>query len=292
MANYSISATSLTEGQLVLVRGKLGFARLTRLIEGEALAASDARRISNGISPVGVPHTTVSIHDAHVVPKDGAALTVEEQFINERLYVPKKNPGAGKSYSIDSKGSNLPIIAIPDAGNKLVQDTSGRELAQELDVTLVLRVYKPKNYNNRGMSLDQVIVNEPVRYYGGSSSTEELAARGIVYAAVPQALQASNATVAGEAAPVESDELPAGTVIDEHGFASPSPVPQTVAEPAQPVQAQSAPVQPAQVVETPEEKLARLEAENQALKNAGSAFGPAAANPWANPAGVGIQPGQ
>ena len=38
MANYSISASQLTEGSAVLIRGKLAFARLTSLIEGAALA--------------------------------------------------------------------------------------------------------------------------------------------------------------------------------------------------------------------------------------------------------------
>ena len=43
MANYSISANQLTEGTSVFIRGKLAFARLTSLIEGAALAASDQR---------------------------------------------------------------------------------------------------------------------------------------------------------------------------------------------------------------------------------------------------------
>lgn len=82
------------------------------------------------------------------------------------LRLPKR-PETGANYSIDSKGSTLPIIAIPSpkGDGTYDQDESGQELAQGLDVTLVLRTYKPKDFNNRGLALEQVIVHEEPRYY-------------------------------------------------------------------------------------------------------------------------------
>src|SRR5437868_6703473 len=144
MANYSVAAEQVTEGALVLVRGKLGFARLTRLIEGAELQASDARRAQNGMNPVGVPHTTANVTVAEVICKDPANPTPEELFVAERRYASKKRPETGANYSIDSKGRNLPVIAIPNGEGQVVQDASGQELAQGLDVTLVLRVYTTK----------------------------------------------------------------------------------------------------------------------------------------------------
>ncbi len=293
MANYSISASQLTEGTSVFIRGKLAFARLTSLIEGAALAASDQRKVQNGMSPVGKPHTTATVTEAEVQFADPANPTIEEQFVAERRYVSKKNPDTGANYSIDSKGTNLPIIAIPsDKGDGTFdQDTSGQELAQGLDVTLVLRVYKPKNFANRGLSLDQVIVNEAPRYYNaGGVATGELAARGIVFNAPPRAVQAQ----AGSDSAIGNGEEPVGTDVED-GLSFPAPVaavaPVQVQAPAQvqaaPVQTATVPqvaapaVQPQAQVETPEQKLARLEAENAALKNAGSAVGaPSAQGPW------------
>lgn len=299
MVNYSVSASELTEGELVLVRGKLGFSRLTRLIDGAALEASDARKVQNGMNAVKVPHTTATITHAEVICKDPANPTVEERYVAERRYGSAKRPETGANYSIDSKGKNLPGIAVPGDDGKVVPDMSGRELAQGLDVTLVLRVYKPKGYSNRGLSLDQVIVNEPVRYYAGNTSTAELAARGIVFAVPPQTVQAAApaaAEQAGTAAATAVDDG-TGTVIDENGFALPGPsAPQPHAAPAGAVAhaaATSPPTTaPAVAPATPqeeslEERLARLEAENAALKDAGSAVGaPAAvavpANPWSD----------
>lgn len=302
MANYAISASQLTEGSTVHVRGKLAYGRLTRLIEGAELAASDQRKVQNGMNAVGKPHTTATIIGAEVVYADPDNPTTEEKFVAERRYASKKNPDTGANYSIDSKGNNLPIIAVPSETNPgtYEQDTSGRELAQGLDVTLALRVYKPKNFANRGLALDQVIVHETPRYYSaGGVDTADLKARGIVFNTPPRPMQASEVTPVGEAQPD-----PVGTDVED-GLSFPSPQPtaapapqQQTAQPAAPQEQapapqaapqsaphaqQAAPSQQA-VEETIEEKLARLEKENASLKDAGSAVGaPAAAGPWNGP---------
>ncbi|MFE4834465.1 hypothetical protein ACFRAU_07265 [Arthrobacter sp. NPDC056691] len=277
MANYSVSASQLTEGRNIFIRGKLAFARLTRLIEGAELAASDQRKIQNGMSPIGKPHTTATITEAEVESADPANPTVEEAFVAERRYASKKNPDTGLHYSIDSKGTSLPVIVIPSGKDDGTydQDTSGQELAQGVDVTLVLRTFKPKNFNNRGLALEQVIVHgKPVYYNGGGVDTNELAARGIVLNSPPRQLQAAEATPAGDAqaVPVGSD--------DEDGLSFPAPQPAAApGEVQDPAAAATAVAAPA-ASETLEEKLARLQAENESLKDAGSPVG-AAAGPWA-----------
>jgi len=297
MANYSISASSLTEGRNVFIRGKLAFARVTRLIEGDELARSDQRKVQNGMNPVGKPHTTATITHAEVTYADPNDPTTEEKFVAERRYTSKKNPDTGANYSIDSKGNNLPVILIPsESGDgSFVQDTSRQEFAQGLDVTLVLRTYKPKGFNNRGLALEQVIVHETPRYYSaGGVDSKELAARGIVVNGPIQPVQAQ--APAGDAAPVEDQgETPEGSVVED-GLAFPAPAPaQTPQAQAPAPQVQSQPqaapqaaapapapaAAPAQAEETMQEKLARLEAENSALKDAGSAVGaPGAQGPW------------
>ncbi|MEU7318372.1 hypothetical protein [Streptomyces sp. NPDC007083] len=308
MANYSISASQLTEGTSVFIRGKLAFARLTSLIEGDALATSDQRKVQNGMSPIGKPHTTATIAEAKVVYADPANPTVEEQFVSERRYASKRNPDTGANYSIDSKGTSLPIIAIPsESGDGTFdQDTSGRELAQGLDVTLVLRAYKPKNFSNRGLALDKVIVHEAPRYYnGGGVATSELAARGIVFNTPPKAMPAQPG--AGGSAVGAAEETVGTEVEDGLSFPTPqpsAPAPAAAAVPAQvqtqasavrptaaaPVDAHAQAAQPQTQDETNEQKLARLETEYAALKNAGSAVGaPASDGPWNGQEGAGNQ---
>ncbi|WP_433855132.1 hypothetical protein [Streptomyces kronopolitis] len=285
MANYSISASQITEGKNVFIRGKLGFAVLARLIEGAELVASDQRKTKNGMNPVGKPHTTATIIHAEVQFADPNNPTLEEQFVAERRYDSPKRPETGPNYSIDSKGSTLPVIAIPSpkGDGTYDQDESGRELAQGLDVTLVLRTYKPKNFNNRGLALEQVIVHETPRYYNaGGIDQAELAARGIVLNGTPRPVQATPASAAPAAA------VPVATEVEDGlSFPAPQPASAPVAVTAQsPVQ--TAPATdavapaPAPVQQVPlEEKLARLEAENASLKDAGSAVGsPVATGPW------------
>ncbi|MFF8902586.1 hypothetical protein ACF082_34530 [Streptomyces lydicus] len=285
MANYSISASQITEGKNVFIRGKLGFAVLARLIEGAELAASDQRKTNNGMNPIGKPHTTATIIHAEVQFADPNNPTPEEQFVSERRYDSPKRPETGPNYSIDSKGSTLPVIAIPSpkGDGTYDQDESGQELAQGLDVTLVLRTYKPKNFNNRGLALEQVIVHETPRYYNaGGIDQAELAARGIVLNGTPRHVQATPASAAPAAAgPVATE------VEDGLSFPAPQPTSAPVAVAAQsPVQTALATdaVAPAPAPaqqETLEEKLARLEAENASLKDAGSAVGsPVDTGPW------------
>ncbi|MFF8918068.1 hypothetical protein ACF08M_33380 [Streptomyces sp. NPDC015032] len=287
MTNYSISASQITEGKSVFIRGKLGFAVLARLIEGAELVTSDQRKTKNGMNPVGKPHTTATITHAEVQFADPNSPTLEEQFVSERRYDSPKRPETGPNYSIDSKGSTLPVIAIPSlkGDGTYDQDESGQELAQGLDVTLVMRTYKPKNFNNRGLALEQVIVHETPRYYNASGIDQaELAARGIVLNGTPRPVQATPATPAVPVATEIEDGLsfpapqPASAPVDVAAQAPVQTAPATVAVTPAPVAA-PAPA-PAQE-ETLEQKLARLEAENASLKDAGSAVGsPVATGPW------------
>ncbi|MEW1629678.1 hypothetical protein AB0387_20110 [Streptomyces sp. NPDC089173] len=285
--SHSISASKITEGKNVFIRGKLGFAILARLIEGAELVTSDQRKTKNGMSPIGKPHTTATITHAEVQFADPNSPTLEEQFVSERRYDSPKNPDTGPNYSIDSKGSTLPVIAIPSpkGDGTYDQDESGLELAQGLDVTLVLRTYKPKDFNNRGLALEQVIVHEPPRYYkAGGVDQAELAARGIVLNGTPRPVQATPAAPAHAAVPVATEiedglsfpaPQPASAPVDVAAQAPVQTAPATVAVAPAPVTA------PAPAQETLEQKLARLEAENASLKDAGSAVGsPVATGPW------------
>lgn len=299
MANHTVRADKLTEGSVVTIRGRLTFARLTRRIEGEELALANARRRQAGMKyDITSPYTTATISGGvQVIYADPNNPTLEEQYVAERCYISQKKPEDGLSYSIDSKGNNLPSIGIPGEGG-FVQDFSGQELAHGLDVTLVLEVYKARDQENRGLGLTHVLVNEAPRYYTpGGVDEAQLKARGITLAQPMQVVPSNEATSVGGAEPV-------GTEVDEASglsFPAPQPAGQVQQAPAQPTQfalqvaqpqvAQQTQAQPApvQAEETAEQKLARIEAENarlraenEATKDVASAIGtPDPSNPWA-----------
>lgn len=306
MANNTVRADQLTEGSVVTIRGKLAFARLTRRIEGEELAKANARRRQAGMKyDITSPYTTATISGgAQVIYADPDNPTLEEQYVAERCYTSKMKPEDGLSYSIDSKGNNLPIIGSPGEGG-FVQDFSGQELARGLDVTLVLEVYKARDQENRGLGLTHVLVNEAPRYYTpGGVDESQLKARGITLAQPMQAVPSNEATPVGEADSVgtEVDEAsglsfpapqPAGQVQRTPAQQAPSAQQVAPAPVAQPQVVQQAPVRaqsaPAQAEETAEQKLARIEAENatlraenEAAKDVASAIGtPDPSSPWA-----------
>lgn len=306
MANNSVNASQLREGQVITVRGKTGFSRLTRRIEGEELQKANARRKAAGMKyGVTSPYTTVTLNGAEVIFADQNAPTLEEQYVAERRYTSKKNPETGLNYSIDSKGNNLPIIAIPaeDGSGTFVQDSSARELASDVDVTLVLEVYRAGDNENRGLGLTHVIVNEAPRYYTGGVDQTQLAARGIVVAGNPQAVPAEGAQTNGETAPLETQgeteqaaDLPFPTP-QAAGQVQAAPVPQAAPAAQQAPVPAPVPVQqdvaaaPQAAAETTEQKLARLEAENARLeqentqaKDVVSAVGaPTQDGPWNQP---------
>ncbi|WP_405786501.1 hypothetical protein [Streptomyces sp. NBC_01367] len=94
-------------------------------------------RPNEGSAP---PWPTTIIH-AEVQFADPNNPTLEGQFVSERRYGSPKRPETGPIYSIDSKGTTLPVIAIPslNGDGTYDQDESGRELVHGLDVTLVLQ---------------------------------------------------------------------------------------------------------------------------------------------------------
>lgn len=302
--NYQVHATQLTANATVLLRGKTTFSRLAKLIDGQDLINSDANRVKNGMNPVGRAHTSINLAEAEVLFADPANPTPDEFFVHERRFTSDKHPDRGHCYSFDNKSTNLPIVGKKNAAGEVEQVVLTGDLAADLDVTLVLRVYQPKGYANRGLSLDLVLLNEELRYYNSGVNAGELATRGIVFATPPRQISGVGANGAEEnvqALPANTDAAtglpaPATTAVAAPAATVPVIQPAPVAQ-VQQIQPAVAQVQPAAPpVETPEQELARLRAmvssrETAAAASGGaSAFGaaPAAAapheDPWIDPA--------
>lgn len=237
-----IPAERLKEGTTVLVRGRVTFSRLTRHIEGAELARRVAEaKAAGALYPTSRPHTTISLVDPQVIQL-GDQPTLEEQFAAQKIYTLKKGENAGRrGFSIDSTSTNLPLVFAPNAEGKHEQLVLENDLASGMDVTLVINVFKPQDYEKRGLGLNQVVLNEPVRYYQGAGVTNDaLAALGITITGPVNRVPAPSA---GDTA----SEIP--TVADESGLPMPGLTPsapvqtQAPVAPAQP-QAPAAPVQP------------------------------------------------
>jgi hypothetical protein len=202
--NRTINSNQLTEGAIYLVRGKIAFCRITRPTTDKEREEANLRRVHK----VDKNYTHITLYDSQVLAKDPQNPTLEEKYAAECMYTSSNAQHPNRNFSAMNKSPNLPkVLAIGENGAYTdIQPTA--ELAQGLDVTVMMRVFK--GAGNKGVSLDSVLVNEPIRYYGGGGShiAQTLEAYGINYVPpTPEQMaamqQQQNQAVAPQVQPLE-----------------------------------------------------------------------------------------
>ena len=228
---YNIN--SCESGDLCWVRGRVTYSRVKTQIAGQELEEDKKKRLQRNLNPIDRPYSTITIKNAEILFDVPGAPTLFENYIQERFFQSNSHPEYGWCYTGINKGKYCPAIGVMTPGTNVVnQIVPEGELATDLDVTLVLRVYATSR--NKGVSLDSIIVNGEVKYFSGGQIAAEMASRGIIFNAVPQPEVAPV-----EAAPVQQD------------YVAPTPAPMGAPAPtatpfmAQAPQAPQAPVAPA-----------------------------------------------
>ena len=211
MSNNNIRSNELTPGAFIVVEGEVEYSRLTRFLTEEELRQDQANRRNRGMIAIDKNYLTITINNARIVPSQASGqLTREEQYIAERFYTTQRTPGV--HYSIISKSNIFPRflqVKINDDGSidktHLEEKGANGELAQGLKVALMLRVFKPQNLSNRGIALDAVIAQEPIRYYQSGGAVNHLAAMGIIVDQLSEEERRKAQAHAMPAAPASAD---------------------------------------------------------------------------------------
>lgn len=200
--NYTYKLNDLTVGETFLVRGKACFSRIARQTTDAEREKSNAERKAKNRNAIDIQrnYTSMTICNASVLCKNPSQATPEEIYASESCYTssnPEKYPGY--NFTCMNKSKNLPKVGVlnpnkPDSYDEVTLD--GKELAAGLDVTCVCRVFEGKN-GNKGISLDTVLVNEPIRYYEGRTVDNSLKDFGIVFESAKPA-SAPETNIAGE----------------------------------------------------------------------------------------------
>lgn len=196
----------LEPNTMIMVRGNLTFSRTTHFLEGEALKNDIARRRSRNMPPVSErPYMVATVCNAQVIRENpNVPETNADIYAREAMYTSKNSPGysftakrtaptiPGNQYAVDtSKNIHTPWLGVMEQDGKTVtQIEQTGELDNGLDVTLVMRVFKTGNGMNNGVSLDGIILHEPVRYYSGNNA-QALAERGITFNPLANASEAT-----------------------------------------------------------------------------------------------------
>jgi len=224
----TINSNALTPGATYLVRGQVGFSRITRQTTDAEREAENKRRMY----PQTVNYSNISIYNATVLAKDPQNPTIEEKYAAECLYRSSSQNYPGNNFTAMNKTKNLPAVAELQGANNYQEIVPEHELAPGLDVTLVMRVFKTTGQRNNGVSLDRILVNEPIRYFQNRDVNKDLAAYGITYQAMPaasnQTADGLNQAAAEAAAAASADDVPAFGSVNSVGNTPQAPAQEQV----------------------------------------------------------------
>lgn len=181
----TININSVPNGSLVYITGIVEYSRIASHIDGEELAADNAKKVARGMRATDKPHTRLTINHCAIDYTNPAAPTIAERFIAERMYVSTVHPDNGQCYTASNKSRNLPSVYCREniQSKSLEPVTTKGELSAGTSVTIMLRFFSTNQ--NSGVSLDSVIVNEkPVKWYSSRDrgAAAALAERGFVIA--------------------------------------------------------------------------------------------------------------
>lgn len=170
-----VNTRSLVEfaGQLIYVRGQVGYSRIGSMIDGEELRQENNRVKGTKQLPHQKPYTTITVNGAMVPMKTQNSPTLPESWAMSRCY--QSEGRGGMCFTAEGKGKYLPKVyhaAADENGAVCMEEveTDGKELAQGSNVMLVLRVFNTPQ--GAGVSLDSVVVfDEEVKFFEAESAT-------------------------------------------------------------------------------------------------------------------------
>ena len=214
---------SVDINEKVYVSGIVDFSRIAAPLTAEELAADNARKSARGMRTVDKPYTHMTISHAVVAYTNPNAPTAAEQYITEKLYN-TKHAEKGLCFTALNKSRNLPAVySRENAQSKELEPVSLEgELRPGTPVTVMIRFFSTNQ--NKGMSLDTVIVNErPVRYFGSTSSESALAEHG--FTIVPPTNDTDVDAVRDQVQANNAQPTPAPAAPTAAPYAAPAPVP-------------------------------------------------------------------
>lgn len=256
-----INTNDLQPDTVFMVRGKVAFSRITRFMTKAEFDTDNQRRASNGRPSRNKPVAHISLQNAQIVCQNPNALSINEQYGQQKLFLRPNAPETGYNFTGEQSGmfevlpdgstvttGILPTLWEVTADGSFRQIQPQGELANGLDVIAVMRVYKTAM--NNGVALDRVLCNEPVRYYSGQSAKINTAMAGYGLSFTPDPSIDTRVTAASYGQHPEAGAAPVQPVPQTqpvpYAPAAPAPAPAPAPTPTAPVYPAAPAPQPAQ----------------------------------------------
>lgn len=152
-------------GDSIVVKAKVTFARMDKLVEGEALAAENKRREGLGMIQSDKPFRSIAIEDPTIVQGQGSPLA---QFHGQTAYTAK---GSGKlSMSLESKSLFAPKYGHIQNGVIVEIADPQRNPSPGQEVFILIEAYGSKGYNKLGSSFNSIVFPEgEIQFYEGNA---------------------------------------------------------------------------------------------------------------------------
>lgn len=236
---HTVRLSSIPAGQMAYIDGRIRYSHITRLVEGQELLKVIERERRNGsLYPhdPNKPYTILELEDAKVRVADVNHMTPLETYNQESLFtVVDRNTGRSVyRYRAENKSRRLPKVLVRNASGGYDEIIPERELANGLNVTIVMRVYSAGQIN--GIAMEAVMVNEPLRYWEPNDIIAQLQSAGISVNRKPYepapAVDTTNESVSNTDAPVQTN--PYSTAPAAPTVATAEPTAQAPTQPVQP----------------------------------------------------------
>lgn len=160
--------------EMIVIEGIVSYAKVDKLVEGEALIAESKRRVSLNMIAADKPFRSISITEPRIVKGEGTPLAA---YHGQNVYTDKNGV---KAMSLESKSQYAPkyghiqnnvLVEIPDP---MKNPAPGQK------VLLFIQAYGSKQYSKIGSSFNAIVFPEgDIKFYeGGNGGGNGLAGFG------------------------------------------------------------------------------------------------------------------
>lgn len=142
-------------GDKIVIKGEVSFAKIDKLVDGDALASENTRRAKHGMLAADKPFRSISIENPVIVSGQGTPLAT---FYGQTVYANGKT--GAQTMSIESKSMFAPTFGHIQNGKLVEIEDPKRNPDKGQVVYLMIEAYLPKGYNKLGSSFNAVVYEE------------------------------------------------------------------------------------------------------------------------------------